>query len=248
MSKDELWMKYKETDKKEYKQELIEKYVYLAKIVAGRLYNYYGGNIEFDDLLGFGIFGLIDAIQKFDINRDLKFETYAQIRIRGSIIDNLRKIDWIPRTLRKKSKVYEETMRKLENKLGRSASVEELSEELNINKKEVEKTFNEIATFNIASLDDILNNRGEANLRSNLKDDPESIYQEKEIKKILKDSIDLLPNKEKRVISLYYFDELTYKEIGNILKLSESRISQIHSKSLITIKNNLRRLEISDYS
>lgn len=239
MTMEELWIKYKDTEDIIYKQKIIESYIHLVKIVAGRMYNYYGGNVEYDDLLGFGVFGLIDAIDKFDINRDLKFETYAQIRIRGSMIDNLRKLDWVPRGLRKKAKEMENTIKNLENKLGRSATTLEIAEELQLDKKEVESILSEISTINLISLEETLFNKGDILLNQNNSENPEQIYEVRELKDILSEGINILNEKEKMVISLYYFEELTYKEIANILELSESRISQIHSKAIFSLKGFL---------
>jgi RNA polymerase sigma factor for flagellar operon FliA len=244
MTIEDIWKKYKETKDIVYKQELIKKYIYLVKIVAGRLYNYHGGTVEFDDLLGYGVFGLIDAIEKFDINRNLKFETYAQIRIRGAIIDNLRKLDWVPRSLRKKSKEYEEVIKKLENKYGRSVSNKEIAQELNVPEEEVENVLTEISTFNIISLEEILSINRDINSSDSIQMTPDEIYQEKEIKEILRRAIEQLPDKEKMVISLYYYDNLTYKEIGKILGLSESRISQLHSKAVLKLKSNIRNIGV----
>lgn len=243
MTIEEIWDRYKSTNNIELKQKLIEEYVYLVKIVAGRLYNYYSGNIEFDDLLSYGIFGLIDAIEKFDINRGLKFETYAQIRIRGAIIDNLRRLDWIPRSLRKKAKELEEIVKELENSLGRTVTYNDVAKKLNIDDKEVEKLFREISIYNIVSLEDIIASGNEGILK-NRYDTPEGQFEKKEIKSILSEIIDTLPKKEKLVISLYYYDELTYKEISAILGVSESRISQLHSKALISIKSKLKNIGI----
>lgn len=239
MNIEEIWLKYKSTNNTEYKQKLIENYIYLVKIIAGRMYNYYDGNVEFDDLLSYGIFGLIDAIEKFDINRGLKFETYAQIRIKGAIIDNLRKLDWIPRSLRKKTKEIEDVVQELESKLGRKATNKDIAKKLNINEKEVEKIFREIVTYNVVSLEEYFSLANEK-LEQNCYDTPEAQFERKEIKKIIKEIINTLPLKEKLVISLYYYDGLTYKEISEVLKVSESRISQLHSKAIIAIKNKLK--------
>ena len=206
------------------------------------MYNFYGSKIEYDDLIGFGVLGLIDSIERFDISRNIKFETYAQIRIRGTIIDNIRKLDWVPRSLRKKSKDVQEAMAKLENKLGRTPTNHELSRYLNISLGELESILADISNFNMASLEDLLANKGEYYINTDaLEDLPDELYEKKEFKKILADIIDDLPNNEKKVISLYYYEELTYKEIGYIMELSESRISQIHSKAILNIKNQLGR-------
>ena len=248
MTIDEIWVKYKETEDKELKNLLIVNYISLVKIVSGRMYNYYGSKVEFDDLLGYGILGLIDSIEKFDISKNIKFETYAQIRIKGSIIDNIRKLDWIPRSLRKKSKQVQQSMVELENKLGYTPSNCELAEHMNISVKEVEDIFSDIATFNVISLEDFLSNKSEGILES--KDNiyvPDDVYEKKETKNILIEAIDSLPDKGRVIISLYYYEELTYKEIGNILNLSESRISQIHSKIILKLKNDLNKKGIGNH-
>lgn len=240
MTTEELWEKYKETSNQELKEELIVKYIPLVKIVAGRMYNFYGSKVEFDDLVGYGVLGLIDSIDKFDLDKNIKFETYAQIRIRGSIIDNIRKLDWIPRSLRKKSKEVQKAMLELENNLGHAPSNEELARHMKISIDEVESLLSDISTFNMISLEEFLTDKSEAVLESkNVLDSPEFIYEKTEIQENLVEAIEELPEKEKLIISLYYYDELTYKEIGNILNLSESRISQIHSKSILKIKNYL---------
>lgn len=239
MAIDGLWKLYKETKDINYKQTLIERYIQLVKIVAGRMYNYYGGNVEYEDLIGFGIFGLIDAIDKFDINRELKFETYAQIRIRGSIIDSLRKLDWIPRGLRKKAKEMERAINIIENKLGRSATIQEIANELKIKETEVESILSEISTLNVISLEETLISKGDIYKSLSDLESPEKIFENKELKLILKNAIENLSDKEKIVISLYYYEGLTYKEIANILEVSESRISQLHSKAILSLKSLL---------
>ncbi|MCR2042745.1 FliA/WhiG family RNA polymerase sigma factor [Anaerosalibacter massiliensis] len=238
----ELWKEYEETNDKKVKEKLIIEYIPLVKIVAGRMYNFYGSKVDFEDLIGYGILGLIDSIERFDLSKNIKFETYAQIRIRGTIIDNVRKLDWIPRSLRKKSKDVQRAMMELENKLGYSPSNAELAKHMNMSIEEIEELLADISTFNVISLEDTLkaNNEGVIDVKSR-EDTPEDIIEKKEIKEILIKAIENLPNKEQLVISLYYYDELTYKEIGYILELSESRISQIHSKSILKIKNYLIR-------
>ena len=244
MKTDELWKKYDRTKDRAIKQQLMEEYIDLVKIVAGRMYNFYGSKIEYDDLVGFGVMGLIDSIDRFDLSKNIKFETYAQIRIKGTIIDNIRKLDWIPRSLRKKSKDIQNGMVKLENKLGRTPLNKELSEYLNMPLDELESALADIANFNMTSLEDLLVNKGEYNINNKDKNTPEQIFEIKELKEILSNTIDKLPKQEKTVISLYYYEELTYKEIGYIMELSESRISQIHSKAILQIKNQLIKLDI----
>lgn len=241
MNIDKLWKKYKVTENPDLKNQLIENYVGLVRIVAGRMYNFYGSKIEFDDLLGYGVLGLIDSIDKFDIDKDVKFETYAQIRIRGEIIDNIRRQDWVPRTLRKRSKDIQEITFKLQNKLGRKPENKEIAEALEISVSELETNLSDMSSFNLSSLEEMLANTGdhamdipEANMKT-----PEEIYENKDLKNVLVGSIDELGEREKMVVSLYYYEELTYNEIGDILDLSESRISQIHSKAIKQMKSSL---------
>lgn len=247
MTINDIWERYKKNSDLSSKQQLIEEYISLVKIVAGRMYNFYGGNVEFEELIGFGVFGLIDAIDKFDISRELKFETYAQIRIRGSIIDSLRKLDWVPRSLRKKSKEYEQAIQKLENRLSRKITDEDLANALEVKVEEVQKTLGEISTFNLVSFEELLSSKGDYYLSNPSIGTPEDNFTDKEIKNVLKQSIDVLQKKEKLVISMYYFDELTYKEIGDVLELSESRISQIHSKAILRMKNSLEKVGIKSW-
>ena len=245
MKTDELWKSYFKMKNRSIKQQLIEEYIELVKIVAGRMYNFYGSKVEYDDLVSFGIMGLIDSIERFDLSKNTKFETYAQIRIKGTIIDNIRKLDWIPRSLRKKSKDIQEGMLKLGNKLGRTPSNIELSQYLQISLKELESTLSDISNFNMTSLEDLLINKGEYSINNDKdKNTPEQIFEKREIKEILSNIVRKLPKQEKIVVSLYYYEELTYKEIGYIMELSESRISQIHSKAILMIKNQLIKVEI----
>ncbi len=247
MDIDSLWTKYAKTGDKEVKKLLIENYIDLVKIVSGRMYNFYGSKIEYEDLLGYGILGLIDSIEKYDVTKNIKFETYAQIRIKGAILDNIRKLDWIPRSLRKKSKEIQNAIYQLENKLGRTPTNEEIANFLSISIRELESTLSDISTFNIASLEEIILSNGD--FSTSLQQEnarPEEIYENKELKEILIESLNILTENERLVISLYYYEELTYKEIGHIMELSESRISQIHSKAILKMKNYLKKKGIDE--
>lgn len=242
MDLNNLWEDYSKTKSAGIREELILKYTYLVKFVAGRLYASYGNNVEFDDLMSYGIFGLIDAIDKFDYSRGVKFETYAQLRIRGAIIDQLREMDWLPRSVRQKSKELEKAYYELENKLGRPATDEEMAESYGMTLQEFQKKIQNIATYSVVSLDDLLEQKREvtSNEEDNQPETPESVVEITEIKGILVDAISNLPEKEKKVVSLYYYEELTYKEIGKLLSISESRVSQLHTKAIIRLKNRFR--------
>lgn len=232
MLNEELWMKFKESNSSELKKILIEEYIYLVKIIAGRLYSNYGGNTEYDDLVSYGVFGLIDAIDKYDYSREIKFESYAKIRIKGAIIDNLRKYDMIPRSVRKKVKDIEKASNKLLNELNRDPTIEELEVHTGMRKEDINKTLGDLALFNIASLDEIACTLGEYSFNDVTNQTPEMSVIDEEVKKLIVKNMKSLPDKEQMVISLYYYDELTYKEIGCVMGLTESRISQIHSKAI----------------
>lgn len=238
-----LWQQYKKNRDINAKNQLIEYYIELVKIIAGRLYSTYGSNIEYDDLVSYGIFGLLDAIEKFDLEKNIKFETYAQIRIRGAIIDQLRNLDWIPRSIRQKAKLIEETYSKLESKLSRNVQDIEVAKELNISLEELNTILSQINSFNIISLEEQLYDNNIGNyLKSDSDSLPEDIVCNKELYELLQINIEKLPDREKQVISLYYFDEVTYKEIGEILGISESRVSQLHSKAISRLKAKIQEL------
>jgi RNA polymerase sigma factor for flagellar operon FliA len=237
-----LWEAYSKTKDAGIREELIIKYTYLVKFVAGRLYASYGSNVEFDDLVSYGVFGLIDAIDKYDHNRGVKFDTYAQLRIRGAIIDQLREIDWLPRSVRQKSKELEKAYYEMESKLGRPATDEEMANSLGLSIEDFQKKVQNISTYSIVSLDDLLDQKREVTSSEEDKqiETPESVIENTEVKEILIDAIGNLPEKEKKVVSLYYYDELTYKEIGKLLSISESRVSQLHTKAIIRLKNKFK--------
>lgn len=234
-----LWHNYKVNNDQQSKTILIEEYIKLVKLIAGRLYTSYGSNVEYDDLVSYGIFGLIDAIEKFDLNKQVKFETYAQIRIRGAIIDQLRHLDWIPRSVRQKAKQLEVAYYKLENQFGRSVSDTEVANELGISIKELQEIMLQTNTFNIISLEEVLFEGQPISADDNDKNLPEELVCKQETYDLLRTNIDQLPERENQVISLYYYNSLTYKEIGKVLGISESRVSQLHSKAISRLKSKL---------
>lgn len=240
----ELWRQYNETKDPAIRETLILDYSHLIKFVAGRLNIYFGSNVEYDDLVGFGVFGLIDAIDKYDINKGVKFETYASLRIRGSIIDSIREMDWVPRSLRQKNKELEKAYWDIENELGHSASDKEISEKLGISLDEFHKLLNDVNVTSMVSLEDFLEQNYEMGVdipNTNKEDRPELQLELNEMRDILGDSINKLPEKEKTVLSLYYYEELTLKEISAIMKVSESRISQLHTKAILRLRGKLAR-------
>ncbi len=233
-----LWDQYAKTKDPKIREELIVNFLYLVKYVAGRLFASYGSHVEFDDLASYGVFGLIDAIDKYDNNRGVKFETYAQLRIRGAIIDHLREIDWLPRSVRQKAKELEKAYSELENELGRSVSDQEISDKLGVTVEEFHKKISLVSTYSLVSLDDLLEQKREIADDDGILAAPDHMEGE-ELKETLIDNIMLLPEKEKTIVQLYYFEELTYKEIGKILEISESRVSQLHTKAILKLKSKL---------
>ena len=214
----------------------------MVKVVAGRLSMYLGYNVEYDDLVGYGIFGLIDAIDKFDAAKDVKFETYASLRIRGSILDQIRKMDWIPRTVRQKQKKLDEAIKKIEMQTGRNASEEEIAKEIGISDDELSIWQSQLKVTNVVSLNEYVEQGTEPVMDAKNNShfiQPEEKVQENELKQVLKDTLKLLTEKERRVIELYYYEELTLKEISKVLEVSESRVSQLHTKALLKMKKKM---------
>lgn len=240
--KKKLWDEYAKTKSSECRDKIILEYASLVKLVAGRLSMYLGYNVEYEDLVSYGIFGLIDAIDKFDCTKAVKFETYASLRIRGSILDQIRKMDWIPRTIRQKQKKIDVAIKEIEDQKGRNASDAEIAEKLGINEDEFLDWQSQMKVTNIVSLNEYLEQGAEVPNEINQNqhfDAPEDVIEQSELKKILQEALELLTEKEKKVILLYYYEELTLKEISNVLEVSESRISQLHTKGLQKMKKKL---------
>ncbi len=240
-----LWMDYaKSNQNPELREKLILEYAPLVKLVAGRLSMYLGYNVEYEDLVSYGIFGLIDAIDKFDYTKAVKFETYASLRIRGAILDQIRKMDWIPRTIRQRQKQIDQVMRQIESEQGRVATDEEIAVALGISNEEYVEWQSKMKITNVVSLNEFLEQGSEVpnpawGSRHFIM--PEEAIEQEEIKKILADALLLLTQKERRVIELYYYEELTLKEISYVLEVTESRVSQLHTKALQKMKTKLGR-------
>ena len=242
MEKKALWEEYTQTRSAVIREKLIIEYAGLVKIVAGRMGMYLGYTVEYDDLVGYGIFGLIDAIDKYELTKGVKFETYASLRIRGAILDQIRKMDWIPRTIRQKQKKLETAMHDLEARFGRAATNDELAEELELSIEELEELINQTTLSNLVSLDEYLEQGSEVQVEAGNQqrfEQPEQVIERQELKRMLAEAIDALTEKEQKVIAFYYFEELTLKEISKILEVSESRISQLHTKALRKMKDKL---------
>jgi RNA polymerase sigma factor for flagellar operon FliA len=239
----ELWTEYKQDGSSALRERLILHYSPLVKYVAGRVGVGLPPNVEQADLVSYGIFGLIDAIDKFDPEREIKFETYAINRIRGAIIDELRSIDWIPRSVRTKARDVERAYASLEATLQRSPSDAELAAELGITMDELHTTFNQVSFVNVVALDEMLHGgdgEGKTSLGDTLvdkrADDPVAVFETEEMKFILAQAINTLPEREKIVVTLYYYEGLTLAEIGQVLGVTESRISQMHTKAMLQLR------------
>lgn len=241
-NKQKLWEDYSKKRSQELQEKIIIEYAGLVKLVAGRLSMYLGYNVEYDDLVGYGTFGLIDAIDKFDYSKGVKFETYASLRIRGAILDQIRKMDWIPRSIRQKQRKMDQAYQSLEIRHGRIANDEEIAHELDITVDELETWQNQTKITNIISLDEFMEQGTETKVEQSLTadfDQPDRILEKQELKELLIKTLDTLTEKEKKVIVFYYYEELTLKEISKILEVSESRISQLHTKALQKMKIKL---------
>ena len=240
--KNKLWEEYCKTRDQEVREKIIIEYAPLVKLVSGRLSMYLGYNVEYEDLVSYGIFGLIDAIDKFDYGKGIKFETYASLRIRGAILDQIRKMDWIPRSLRQKQKKLDAAMGKIEAEKGRAATDEELAVELEISVDELLNWQGQAKVTNVVSLDEFIEVGGEKGIdegKGSHFEKPEDVVEKNELREMLAKSLDCLTDKEKKVVLLYYYEELTLKEISRVLEVSESRISQLHTKALQKMKEYL---------
>jgi len=234
---------------KENTEQIIKEYAPMIKYVANRIALRLPPHIEIDDLVSVGVLGLIDAIEKYDPTRGAKFKTYAEFRVRGSILDELRSLDWVPRSVRQKASEMDRVSHRLQATLGRPPEDEELAEELGVSLDEFFTTLNETRSMPMLSLDDlgIAKDSGEQQslldcLAGKSDSDPHMQLRLTELKQIIAQAIDTLPDKERLMISLYYYEELTMKEIGEVLGITESRVSQIHSKAVFRLRNKLRVL------
>ena len=246
---DDLWEEFKKNKSPALRDKFIRQYMPLVKYVAGKVAIGLPASVEFDDLVGYGQFGLLDAINKYDTSKNVKFKTYAVTRIRGAIFDELRQIDWVPRSVRQKSREIEEAIVSLESKLGRTASDSEIATSLNMSEDEYHKTIMKVSGTSVLSLNDIWYTGDEndnmsigSNIESPSSLNPAVIAEREEIRKVAAEAISELPEKEKLVIVLYYHEDLTFKEIGDVLEVSESRISQLHAKANLRLRAKLTNL------
>ena len=239
-----LWDEYAKGKPAEVREKIILEYAPLVKLVAGRLSMYLGYTVEFDDMVSYGIFGLIDAIDKFDMLKEVKFETYASLRIRGAILDQIRKMDWIPRTIRQRQKKIDSVIKEIEMTKGSAATDEEIAAALGITDEEYLDWQSQMKITNVVSLNEYMEQGSEvpqnpAMYTQTRFESPEESLEKSELKEVLADTLQLLTEKERRVIELYYYEDLTLKEISHVLEVSESRISQLHTKALQKMKKKM---------
>lgn len=239
---EQLWMEYKKNRTDSVKKQLIEHYAPLIKIIASKfkMNNYQG--LEFDDLIHYGVIGLVDAIEKFDIEKNIKFESYATLRIRGEIIDNIRRTDWAPRCVRKNQKDIATTINSLEESLGRVPSDIEVAEKLGITLAEYVKQLEEINLLQILSVDAQFQmiDTSPQNI-----DSTEEVVERQWVISKLKETIEKLPERDQLLLHLYYFEELTFKEIGIVLGVSDSRVSQLHVRCIGKLRALLEKHNIT---
>ncbi len=234
-----VWIQYVNTKDATLKGALIEHYVYLVKLVAGRLGIYLNQYVDSDDLIGYGALGLIDAVDKFDPGKNVKFETYASLRIRGAILDAIRKLDWVPRTLRKKQKDIDKAYIEVEGKLGRAPLDEEVAQYLEMDIEEYNELLKAVNISSLISIDEYMY-QFEA-VKDPSAPIPDNYIEDAEAREMLAKFIDSLPEREKKVIFLYYYEELTLKEISHVLEVSESRVSQLHTKAVSRLRAYMQK-------
>jgi RNA polymerase sigma factor for flagellar operon FliA len=248
-TEEEFWQTYRQSKDPRIREMFIKQYAPLVKYVAGKVAVGMPHNVEFDDLVGFGVFGLLDAIDKFDPDKNVKFKTYAVTRIRGAIFDELRTIDWVPRSVRQKTREVEEAIGALEAQLGRTATDQEIANSLGLDEQEFIKTMMKISGATMLSLNDVWFS-GDENDKVSIGDsieapsslNPDVIIEKDEIRRVIVEAIEELPDKEKKILVLYYYEDLTLKEIGEVLEVTESRVSQLHTKAILRLRAKLTNI------
>ena len=244
-----LWGEYKDSGAQQLRDALIVHYSPLVKYVAGRVAVGLPQNVDQADLVSYGIFGLIDAIEKFDLDRGYKFETYAIARIKGAIIDELRSIDWVPRSVRSKARALEKAYSKLESQMHRTPTDAELADELGMSDTQLQTTFSQISFIGLVALDEMLGGERGGDSMSlgdtipDKADGPVAAYEVEEMRQILANAINDMPEREKIVLTLYYYEGLTLAEIGQVLGVTESRVCQIHTKAVLQLRSRILATE-----
>jgi RNA polymerase sigma factor FliA len=241
-----LWLEYRRGGDKAVRDRLILTYAPLVKYVAGRLGSGLPAHVDEGDLVSYGLLGLIGAIERYDPDRDIKFETYAMARIKGAIIDELRALDWVPRSVRARAREIERAIAELEARLGTAPTDEQIAQKIGISLDELEESLTDISRSSIAALDELWSVSGEGDqisLMDTIEDTtgprPAEALDETEMREALAEAITRLPEREKLVVTLYYYEELTLREIGEVLGVTESRVSQLHTKAILRLKARL---------
>ena len=244
----DLWTRYKATGDEKAREQLVLAYSPLVKFVAGRMSTGLPAHIEEADLISYGLLGLIGAIERFEPEREIKFETFAVARIKGSIIDELRSLDWVPRSVRAKAREIEATQAKLEHQLNRAPTDEEVAEKLEVSVEDFQASLMQISNSTVVALDELWtvsdSSGDQVSLLDTMKDpnavDPARELGVSELKDRLAHAISRLPEREKLVVALYYYENLTLREIGEVLGVTESRVSQLHTKAVLRLKARLQ--------
>jgi RNA polymerase sigma factor for flagellar operon FliA len=241
-----LWQDFRKSGDPALRDRLILTYAPLVKFVAGRVGASLPSHVDEQDLVSYGLLGLIGAIERFDPDREIKFETFAMARIRGAIIDELRSLDWVPRSVRTRARQIERAIAVLERELLRAPTDQEIAKKLGISEEELEESLHEISRSSVAALDELWSPSGSGDqialidtIRDESEPDPELSLEQSEVKEALAEAISSLPEREKLVVTLYYYEELTLREIGEVLGVTESRVSQLHTKAILRLKAHL---------
>jgi len=248
-TEEELWQQYRKTRDPAIREAFIKQYAPLVKYAAGKIAVGMPHNVEFDDLVGFGVFGLIDAIDKFDPEKNVKFKTYAVTRIRGAIFDELRQIDWVPRSVRQKTREVEAAISTLEAQLGRTATDQEIAGAMGMDETEYFKVLQKISGTSIISLNELWYSSDDNDkvsigdsIESPASFNPDVVVVNEEIRRVIVEAINELPDKEKKILVLYYYEDLTLKDIGKVLEVTESRVSQLHTKAILHLRAKLTNI------
>ena len=244
----QIWLQYKQSPDPHLRERLILTYAPLVKYVAGRLGTGLPAHVEEGDLVSYGLLGLMNAIERYDPGRDIKFETYAISRIKGAIIDELRSMDWVPRSVRSRAREIERAIAELENRYHRPPTDEEIAGAIGITEEEFQDNLTQIARSSVAALDELWtigSSGGDTvslidTLQDPNADDPSLEMTRTEVRESLATAISKLPERERTVITLYYYEELTLREIGEVLGVTESRVSQLHSKAVLRLRSKLK--------
>ena len=250
----DLWRRYKDDRDEKARERLVLAYAPLVKYVAGRMSSGLPSHVEESDLISYGLLGLISAIERFEPEREIKFETFAITRIKGSIIDELRSLDWVPRSVRTKAREIEKANAKLEHTLHRAPTDQEMAKELDVTVDEFQESLVRISNSSVVALDELWtvsdSSGDQVSLLDTIQDpqalDPAMEMDTTEMKDRLADAIARLPEREKLVVALYYYENLTLREIGEVLGVTESRVSQLHTKAVLRLKSRLQGDPISE--